>query len=91
VDSAVATGLSATISNPNRSTIVTFRATDTDELAQQQTATATVATHSFGMMVPLQFYTYYIAIVVGYFQIFCRMPNKIRDAKLLRALSSKAC
>ncbi len=59
--------------------------------ARQQTATVTVATPTFGMMVPLRSHTYYIAIVVRCFRIFCRTPNEIRDAKLLRALSSKAC
>lgn len=59
--------------------------------ARQQTATATVATPIFCMMVPLLSHTYYIAIVVGCFRIFCRTLNEIKGAKLLRALFSKAC
>jgi len=42
--SVVATGLSATISLPNRSTVVTFKATDNDGASSTTTATITVTT-----------------------------------------------
>jgi uncharacterized protein YjbI with pentapeptide repeats len=45
--SVVATGLSATISLPNRSTVVTFKATDNDEVSSTTTATITVATPTY--------------------------------------------
>ena len=43
----VATGLSATISLPNRSTVVTFKATDNDGVSSTTTATITVATPTY--------------------------------------------
>jgi hypothetical protein len=45
--SVVATGLSATISLPNRSTVVTFKATDNDGVSSTTTATITVATPTY--------------------------------------------
>jgi hypothetical protein len=45
--SEVATGLSATISLPNRSTVVTFKATDNDGVSSTTTATITVATPTY--------------------------------------------
>jgi len=45
--SVVATGLSAAISLPNRSTVVTFKATDNDGASSTTTATITVATPTY--------------------------------------------
>jgi hypothetical protein len=45
--SVVATGLSATISLPNRSTVVTFKATDNDGASSTTTATITVTTPAY--------------------------------------------
>ena len=43
----VATGLNATISLPNRSTVVTFKATDNEGASSTTTATITVATPTY--------------------------------------------
>ena len=45
--SVVATGLNATISLPNRSTVVTFKATDNEGASSTTTATITVATPTY--------------------------------------------